>query len=258
MIALVTGAASGMGRIAAQRLAASGATVAAVDVDAEGLATTALRSPNTSTFRCDIADADSVAATVERIGAELGPVDRLVHAAGLCRVGSALEQPLDELHRVAQINYLGTAHICRAIVPDMLRRGAGSVLLFGSLSGWLPSPRLSAYSASKAAVAAYAESLAAEIAGSGVRVMCVCPGQVETPLAEGVRAVDAAVLGGQRGADPQRVLDAVDAALARDRPPLFLFPGSSRPLAWARRAAPDLLRKLISAGTRSTAGGGAS
>lgn len=254
MIALVTGAASGMGRIAAQRLAAGGATVATVDVDAEGLATTARRSPNTRTFPCNIADADSVSAAVQRIGAELGPVDRLVHAAGLCRVGSALHQPLDALHRVAQVNYLGTAHICRAVVPGMVRRGVGSVVLFGSLSGWLPSPRLAAYSASKAAVAAYTESLSEEIAGSGVRVTCVCPGQVETPLAEGVRAVDAAVLGGQRGADPHRVLDAVDVALARDRPPLFLFPGSSRPLAWARRAAPGVLRKLVSAGTKSAAG----
>lgn len=251
MIALVTGAASGMGRIAAQRLAAGGATVAAMDVDVDGLAATALRSPNTRTFSCDIADADSVAAAVERVGVELGPVDRLVHAAGLCRVGSALDQPLDALHQLTQVNYLGTAHICRAVVPDMVRRGSGSVVLFGSLSGWLPSPRLAAYSASKAAVAAYAESLGEEITDSGVRVMCVCPGQVETPLAEGVRAVDAAVLGGQRGADPQRVLDAVDAALARDRPPLFLFPGSSRPLAWARRAAPGTLRKLVAAGTRS-------
>ncbi|MBE9373740.1 SDR family oxidoreductase [Saccharopolyspora sp. HNM0983] len=250
MIALVTGAASGMGRIAAQRLAAAGATVAAVDIDTEGLAATALRSPNTRTFRCDIADAEDVATVVERIGAELGPIEHLVHAAGLCRVGPILDQPLDELDRVHRVNYLGTAHLCRAVVPGMVRARRGTVVLFGSLSGWLPSPRLAAYSASKSAVAAYAEVLAAETGASGVRVLCVCPGQVETPLAEGVRAVDSAALGGLRGADPERVLDAVDTALQRNRPPLFLFPGSSRPLAWARRVAPGLLRRAVSAGTR--------
>lgn len=244
--ALVTGAASGMGRLTAQRLAAAGVTVAAVDSDADGLAATALRSPNMRTFTCDIADADAVTAVVERITTELGPIDQLMHAAGVCWAGKALEHSLPSLRRVMEINYLGTVHVCQAVLPDMLRRGGGSVGLFGSLAGWLPSPRLAAYSASKSAVSAYAEVLEQETAGSGVRVLCVCPGQVETPLAEGVRAVDPNILGGRHGLAPESVLDAVDQALADPDPPLFLFPDRWTRNVWrARRFAPGLLRRLI-------------
>jgi NAD(P)-dependent dehydrogenase (short-subunit alcohol dehydrogenase family) len=244
--ALVTGAASGMGRMAAQRLAAAGVRVAAVDLERAGLTRTALRSPNMHTFTCDVTDADAVTAVVERVTGELGPVDRLVHAAGLCRIGPALQHPLPSLRRVLEVNFLGTVHVCRAAMPDMIDRGAGEAVLFGSLAGWLPSPRLAAYSASKFAVSAFADVLAQETAGSGVRVLCVCPGQVETPLAEGVRAVDPGVLGGRSGMAPEEALDSVEAALANRRAPLFVFPGrGTRETVLARRLVPDLLRRQI-------------
>lgn len=245
MTALVTGAASGMGRLAAQRLAAAGQQVAAVDLDARGLAATTHRSPGARWFSCDVADAGEVSDVVARVGTELGPVDRLVHAAGLCRVGTALDHSASSVRQVLDVNYLGTVHVCQAVVPAMLRAGSGEIVLFGSLSGWLPSPKLAAYSASKAALAAYAEVLAQETSGTGVRVLCACPGQVDTPLADGVRAIDPKVLGGRRGARPDDVLDAVDRALRRPEPPLFLFPGSSAPIWWARRIAPRALRALI-------------
>ncbi|SFB41523.1 Short-chain dehydrogenase [Amycolatopsis marina] len=244
--ALVTGAASGMGRMAAQRLAAAGVRVAAVDLDSSGLADTALRSSNTHTFSCDVTDAAAVTGVVERVTGELGPIDRLVHAAGLCRIGPALEHALPSLRRVVEVNFLGTVHVTRAVVPGMLDRGDGEVVLFGSLAGWLPSPRLAAYSASKFAVTAFAEVLAQEVAGSGVRVLCVCPGQVETPLAQGVRAIDPGVLGGRSGMPPEEALDAVEAALASRRAPLFVFPGrGTSQTVLARRLLPNLLRRQI-------------
>lgn len=253
-VAMVTGAASGMGRIAARRLAAAGTEVAAVDVDPDGLATTARHSPSMHVFTCDVADGAGVSATVARIESELGPIERLVHAAGLCRVGPALEQEPSALHRVLEINYLGTVHVCQAVVGGMQRAGKGTVVLFGSLAGWLPSPRLAAYSASKAAVAAYAEVLAQETAGTGVDVRCVCPGQVDTPLADAVLATDPGVLGGRGGADPEDVLDAVERALHDGRggetSNVFLFPGSSKLVWLARRFAPDLLRTVVSRGVR--------
>jgi NAD(P)-dependent dehydrogenase (short-subunit alcohol dehydrogenase family) len=79
--AVVTGAASGMGRMAAQRLAAAGYQVAAVDIDEAGLAETAHRSPNMSIYTCDVSDPAAVAAVVEKVPAELGPIEHLVHAA---------------------------------------------------------------------------------------------------------------------------------------------------------------------------------
>jgi NAD(P)-dependent dehydrogenase (short-subunit alcohol dehydrogenase family) len=244
-VAVVTGAASGMGRLAAQRLAASGVSVAAVDVNDEGLVSTARRSPNMRTYTCDVTDPAAVTATVEAIERDLGPADQLVHAAGRCRIGRTLEQPLDEFFDVVKVNLMGTVHVTRSIVPTMKRAGHGTVVIFGSLAGWLPSPKLAAYSASKFAVTAYAEILAEELDKTGVQVMCVCPPEVATPLARGVREVDASVLGGTRPMSAARVLDCIELALARKNPPLFLFPGMASSVSRARRFAPNVLRTQL-------------
>jgi NAD(P)-dependent dehydrogenase (short-subunit alcohol dehydrogenase family) len=244
-VALVTGAGSGMGRMAARRLAASGAKVAAVDLDAEGLEVTAWRSPNMSTYTCDVTEDAAVVATVAAADEELGLINHLVHSAGICRVGRALEQPLAEFTRVINVNLFGTVHVCRALTPSMVRAGHGTIVLFGSLSGWLPSPKLAAYSASKFAVTAFAEVLSAELGDSGVRVLCVCPPEVDTPLAQGVRQVDASVLGGTKPMTAQRVLDGIERALAQPQPPLFLFPGMAAPVVRARRFTPNFLRRQL-------------
>ncbi|SFQ02589.1 NADP-dependent 3-hydroxy acid dehydrogenase YdfG [Amycolatopsis arida] len=250
--ALVTGAASGLGRLAALRLAAAGTPVAALDVDGANLARTARRAPGMRAYACDVTDEAAVREAVAAATAELGPIELVVHAAGLCRVGRALDQPLDELRRVLEVNYLGTVHVARATVPAMVDRGRGTLLVFGSIAGWVPSPRLAAYATSKFAVTAFCEVLAQETAGTGVRVVCACPDHVETPLADGVRAADPTVLGGRTGADPAAVLDAVDRALASPRPPLFLFPGRSARYLWrARRLAPRLLGRVITRHVRA-------
>ncbi|GAB2739875.1 SDR family NAD(P)-dependent oxidoreductase [Amycolatopsis magusensis] len=244
--ALVTGAASGLGRLAALRLAAAGRPVAALDIDGGNLAATAWRAPAMRGYQCDVADESAVREAVASASAELGPIDLVIHAAGLCRIGRALDQPLDELRRVLDTNYLGTVHLARAVVPPMIDAGRGTVVVFGSLAGWLPSPRLAAYSASKGAVHAYCEVLAMETAGTGVRVLCACPDHVETPLAAGVRAADPGVLGDRAGAEPGAVLDAVDRAIADPGAPLFVFPGFGTRQLWrARRFVPGPLRQVI-------------
>ncbi|MFJ1458733.1 SDR family NAD(P)-dependent oxidoreductase [Nocardia sp. N2S4-5] len=243
--ALVTGAASGMGRMVAQRLAAAGHRVAAVDIDEAGLAETARRSPNTTTYTCDVSDTDAVVKLVDTVRADLGPIEQLVHAAALCRVGSTLAQDVSEIRRVMDINYIGTVNLCQAIVPGMRDVGAGTVVLFASVAGWLPSPGLAAYSASKFAVVCYAEALSLELAGTGVRLIAICPPHVETPFLEGIRAVDPAILGGSRGVAPEKIVDAVERAVANLKSPLFVFPGPARALVLARRFAPNLLRKQI-------------
>ncbi|WP_019931733.1 SDR family oxidoreductase [Nocardia sp. BMG111209] len=243
--ALVTGAASGMGRLVARRLAAAGHRVAALDVNEMGLAETARRSPNTGTYICDVSDPEAVTAAVAKARADLGPIDLLVHAAALCRVGSALGHDVSELHRVMAVNYLGTVNICQAVVPAMKEAGAGTVALFASLAGWLPSPGLAAYSASKFAVIGYTEVLAQELHGTGVRLVSICPPMVETPLLDGIRAVDPAVVAGQNGMSPEKVVDALEKAIADPKAPLFVFPGSARPLVLARRFVPDLLRRQV-------------
>jgi short-subunit dehydrogenase len=177
--------------------------------------------------------------------ADAGPLDRVVHAAGISVPGTALEQPLGDAERIWRVDYLGTVHVVRAALPGMLGRAQGELVLFSALAGWLPSPRLSAYAAAKAAVNAYAEVLAQEHRGGGVKIRCVCPGRVDTPLFRRSGAQDpfAAARGG--GLPPGAVLDEVDRSLARDE--LFVFPGATARLAVrGKRYVPGLLQRVAS------------
>jgi len=247
-VALVTGAASGMGQLAARRLAAAGASVAAVDVDGNGLAATVLRAPTMRSWECDVTDAGAVEQLVKEAESALGPIDRLVHAAGICLPGLLAEQRVDDLDRTIAVNYLGTAHAVLSVLPGMLDRRHGEIVAFASLAGWLPSPHLGAYSASKHAVVAFMEVLAYENRGSGVRFACVCPPVVETPMVAGIRARDDAALGGQRGIEPGIVLDAIERSLDADE--LFVFPGRGTKGVWrGRRFAPGLIWRQIERAT---------
>ncbi|MFF5258671.1 SDR family NAD(P)-dependent oxidoreductase [Actinomadura viridis] len=239
--ALVTGAASGLGRLAAQRLAAAGWDVVAVDRDEDGLAATAPRSPNTRTRACDVADAAAVASVV----AETGPVHRVVHAAAVSPLVPALEQPLDEVERVLRIDFLGTVNVVRATLPEMLERDRGELVLFSSLASWMPAPGSSAYAAAKAAINAYAETLRLEHRHSAVRIRVVCPRQVDTPAFRAALAANPGLTGGLKPMAPGAVLDAVDRSLAA-RDGLYVFPDAlTRTLVRVKRHAPGLAARLL-------------
>ena len=123
--ALVTGAGSGIGEASALRLAADGWSVVAADVDEAALAALHGREPRIKVEHCDIQDEDAIAQLAESVG----PVDRLVHAAAVSILGSALGQPRDEFDAIWRINFLGTVQIVRAVVPGMIERGRGEVVL---------------------------------------------------------------------------------------------------------------------------------
>ncbi len=239
-----------MGRLAARRFAAAGASVAAVDVDEDGLAATVARAPTMRSWVCDVSDADAVERTVKEVEAAFGPIDRLVHAAGICLPAPLAEQPVDEISRTITVNYVGTACVVKAVLPGMLDRRFGEVVAFASLAGWLPSPHLGAYAASKHAVVAFMEVLAHENQGSGVRFACVCPPVVATPMVDCIRARDATALGGQQGIDPSIVLDAIERGL--DAGELFVLPGKGTKTAWrTRRFAPGLIWRQIERSMRT-------
>lgn len=239
-VALITGAASGMGQLSAWRLAAEGVKVAAIDVDEAGLERTARRAPSIHPMVCDVSDWEAVQQCVARVEADLGGIDRVTNAAAIAPSGSLLDQPVETIRKLMDVNYLGTVHVTRAALPAMLERGHGDLVNYASLAGWLPSPGLGAYSATKFAVVAFTETLAHEIAGRGVRVACVCPPIVDTPLLDQVQEGALALIEAEKPIAPEVVLDAVEVGI--DRGQLFVFPTGRTRAAWiVRRLAPSVL-----------------
>ena len=231
-VALITGAASGMGRLAARNLAGDGKRVAALDVDAAGLAATAEGRSGVATYRVDVTDAAAVEAVVKQVEVDLGPIDRVYNAAAIMPLGRLLDQDLALIHRIMEINYGGVVNVTRATLPGMLERGRGDMIIFASMAGWLPTFYVGAYNASKFAVVAFSEVLREENRGRGVRFACVCPPPVATPLLDQARAtVWPKIFDEAPAIEPQQVLDAIERTLERDR--FWVFPG--RGTVWAQR-----------------------
>ena len=168
-----------------------------------------------------------------------------MHAAAIARLGRALEQSREDFDRIWRVNFVGTVNVVRAFLPAMVERGRGDLVLYSSLDGWVPARKLSAYSASKAAVNAYAEAVAAECRGSGVKIRCVCPGRVDTPQYRSLAAQDPAAVAHHRSTMPtSAVVDAVERSLAGGG--LFVFPGAvAKAAITLRRHFPWLLGRLV-------------
>ena len=190
-VALVTGAASGMGRISAKRLAADGVHVAAVDVNAEGLNELKQESNNISIFPCDLSDGQAVKEMVSQVQNEVGSIDRVTNAGAIMPMGKVADLSPESINQLMRINYEGTVNIVGNILPEMIKKDSGQIILFGSIAGTCPVENLSAYSASKAAVNMYGEILAKELEQTNIRVLLVCPAMTDTPLMRFVDETDA-------------------------------------------------------------------
>ena len=182
--AVVTGGAAGIGLAVAQRLSASGATVALWDRDPIALAE-AKASLGGSTFTTvtDVADQASVAGAADSTAKALGRIDVLVCSAGIAGPNhTTWEYPLDAWRQVIDVNLNGVFYCNRAVVPVMLRNDYGRIVNIASIAGKEGNPTASAYSASKAGVIGLTKSLGKELAKSGVRVNCVTPAAVRTAI----------------------------------------------------------------------------
>ena len=212
-VALVTGAASGIGRACVERLLRDGAAVAAVDRDAEGM-----EDLGALALTADVTDAEAVAEALARAEAELGALGAVVNVAGITGSKAAAEchvTPVDEWRRVIDVNLTGTFLVCRAALPGMLERGAGCIVNVASAAGLVAFPGRCAYSASKGGVVQLTRSLAADYAARGIRANAICPGMVETPMTQWrlddpeLRAAVLAKIPAERVASAREVAQAV-------------------------------------------------
>jgi NAD(P)-dependent dehydrogenase (short-subunit alcohol dehydrogenase family) len=183
-VAVVTGGNRGLGEAFARALGEAGARVAIAARDDARTARVA-GELGALPVAADVTDPDSVKAMVERVTAELGPIDVLVNNAGVCFHRPALEVPADEWRQVWDVNVEGLWHCCRIVGAAMVERGTGVIINVGSISAMIVNrPQMQpAYNASKAAVHQLTKSLAAEWAPHGVRVNALAPGYVKTEMA---------------------------------------------------------------------------
>lgn len=180
-VAVVTGAASGIGLAVACRLISEGATVSAWDISQPSLDALSGTLPHRVVM--DQSDDRSVAAATESTLRAFGSIDVLVVSAGITGPNVPLaDYPQDEWRRVIDVNLNGTFYVNRAVVPSMVARGYGRIVNVASVAGKEGNPNASAYSTSKAAVICLTKCLAKELARSGVCVNTIAPAAVKTPI----------------------------------------------------------------------------
>lgn len=186
--AIITGAASGLGRAFAVELAREGVgSQALIDIDPEGLAGTAGilagLGCRTALLECDVADIEAVRAAVEAAFEELGSIDLLINSAGVGIMAAVEDLEPGDWDRVLDIDLRGTINMVEAVYPRMISRRAGHIVNVSSSSGlFMPVLYLSPYAAAKYAVVGFSEALMLEAAVYGVGVTCLCPGNVKTGL----------------------------------------------------------------------------
>lgn len=209
-VAIVTGAAQGIGRAIARRLAAEGAKVAVADINEAAAAETAAAiragGAHASAVKLDVTSLDSATAAVEHVENELGPIDILVNNAGWDKLEPFVESEPATWDRVIAINFRGVIHCCKAVVPRMQARGHGKIVSIASDAGRVGSMGEAVYSGCKGGIIAFSKTLARELARNNINVNVVCPGPTETALLQGVMAAQPKVLDAMKRGIPMRRL----------------------------------------------------
>jgi NAD(P)-dependent dehydrogenase (short-subunit alcohol dehydrogenase family) len=186
-VAVVSGAGSGLGQATASLLATEGATVACLDIVVDAAEKTAAAIAETggtaSAYQVDVSDPVSVKAAVDAAASDLGRPQVVINSAGIGRFAHSHELPFEDWQRILGVNLTGTFLVCQASIPYLLD-GGGSIVNIASNAGIKAQPYSIAYCASKAGVVHVTRCLADEYLKRSIRVNCVAPGGMETPLQE--------------------------------------------------------------------------
>ena len=243
--AIVTGAASGIGRCFAETLVRHGTAVGMIDVSAEGLAAARAQletaaagvSPRIETRVADVSAGSVVTAAMEELAATLGGIDLVIHCAAVLGPGVFAEQPATQFERVVHIDLLGTANVLRAALPA-LQQSKGAIACLASTAavhGW---PLLGAYAAAKCGVAGLCDAVRAEVARDGITLTTVFPLLIDTPLLHSADIPP--ILRRGRRLPPETVVRKTLAGVAARRSRVFI-PWSVRLIAAVHGLAPSLL-----------------
>lgn len=182
-IAVVSGAAQGIGEAVVHALVARGARVAALDVQGERLQALAERLPGrVQPYTLDVSDGEAVARVVATIEADMGPIDMLVNGAAILRIGGCLDQSVADWMQTFAVNTHGVFHLSRAVARCMQARRQGAIVTIGSNAAAVPRQHMAAYAAAKAASHQFTQCLGLELAGEGIRCNIVSPGSTDTPM----------------------------------------------------------------------------
>ena len=179
-LVVITGASSGIGAAIAKRFSEAGHPLLLVARRLEMIETLAL--PNTLCRKVDVTDAAALRAAISEAEAKFGPVDAMINNAGVMLLGQVDTQDPAEWQKMFDVNVLALLNGMQAVLSDMKARGAGTIINISSIAGKKSFPNHAAYVGTKFAVSAISENVREEVADSGVRVMSICPGAVETEL----------------------------------------------------------------------------
>jgi NAD(P)-dependent dehydrogenase (short-subunit alcohol dehydrogenase family) len=238
-VVLITGGASGIGRQFAKAMAAEGAKIAALDLNAgmlESLAAELKGKPFASAV-ADVTDLAAVRAATKQVESVLGPTDVLIASAGIGKETTALDYKGEDMVALISINLIGVSNAIDAVIAGMRERRSGHIVALSSLASYRGVPRMAGYCASKAGVTALLDSIRVELKPLGIAVTTLCPGWIKTPMTDAV-AVPGAVM--------MPVEEAVRRMLAviRARKSYYAFPSNQ---AWEVRMLKYLPRGITDA-----------
>ena len=187
-VAVVTGAGGAIGNAIAQTLASRGFKVACVDRDADAADRVARNIPHARAFECDVSSQTSVDDLDTAVRSAMGAPRLLVNAACIFYLHDLVDLSADSFDEIIGVNLRGTFLTCKAFIPQFISQGGGTIVNVASTAGLQGGNRRAIYAASKAGVVMLTRSIAVDYGAQGVRANCVCPGLIDTPMADWLRS----------------------------------------------------------------------